>query len=69
MSLTKQELSEKTKAQDIPGRSSMGHDELAATVGPRLDAPSPHLSADGARPPPPLAPFLGAASESGLSPV
>jgi hemerythrin superfamily protein len=33
-SMTKQELSEKAKEQDIPGRSSMDHDELAATVAP-----------------------------------
>lgn len=30
--LTKSELSEKAKRQEIPGRSKMDHDELAATV-------------------------------------
>jgi hemerythrin superfamily protein len=32
--MTVQELSEKAKEQDIPGRSTMDHDELAATVAP-----------------------------------
>jgi hemerythrin superfamily protein len=32
--LTKGELMDKAKDQDIPGRSSMSHDELAATVAP-----------------------------------
>src|SRR5947209_7678227 len=32
--LTKEELLEKARAQDIPGRSSMSHDELAAAVDP-----------------------------------
>ncbi len=32
--MTKQELSEKAKEQEIPGRSSMDHDELAATIAP-----------------------------------
>ena len=33
MGLSKTELSELARAQQIPGRSSMDHDELAATVG------------------------------------
>jgi hypothetical protein len=32
--LTKTELAEKAKQQEIPGRSKMDHDELAATVAP-----------------------------------
>jgi hemerythrin superfamily protein len=32
--LTKQELMELAQAQEIPGRSSMSHEELAATVAP-----------------------------------
>jgi hypothetical protein len=32
--MTVQELSEKARVQDIPGRSTMDHDELAATVAP-----------------------------------
>lgn len=32
--LTKAELSEKASEQEIPGRSKMSHDELAATVAP-----------------------------------
>lgn len=32
--LTKAELAEKARAQEIPGRSKMSHDELAATVSP-----------------------------------
>jgi hypothetical protein len=32
--LTKAELSEKAREQQIPGRSKMDHDELAATVAP-----------------------------------
>ena len=32
--LTKSELDEKAKEQQIPGRSKMDHDELAATVAP-----------------------------------
>jgi hemerythrin superfamily protein len=32
--MTVQELSEKAKEQQIPGRSTMDHDELAATVAP-----------------------------------
>jgi hemerythrin superfamily protein len=32
--MTVQELSEKAKEQEIPGRSTMDHDELAATVAP-----------------------------------
>ena len=34
--LTKEELLEKAKAQDIPGRSSMDQEELALTVDPRF---------------------------------
>lgn len=34
--LTKAELMEKAQAQEIPGRSSMDHDELALTVDPRF---------------------------------
>ncbi|MCU1351982.1 MAG: hypothetical protein JWM05_1191, partial [Acidimicrobiales bacterium] len=32
--LTKAELVDLAKAQEIPGRSKMDHDELAATVAP-----------------------------------
>ena len=34
-SLTNEQLRELATAQEIPGRSSMDHDELAATVSPR----------------------------------
>lgn len=33
--LTKTELQQKAREQQIPGRSTMSHDELAATVAPR----------------------------------
>jgi len=33
-SMTKEELMQKAREQQIPGRSAMDHDELAATVGP-----------------------------------
>jgi hemerythrin superfamily protein len=34
--LTKEELAAKASEQEIPGRSKMSHDELAATVDPRF---------------------------------
>ena len=34
--LTKEELATKASEQEIPGRSKMDHDELAATIDPRL---------------------------------
>jgi hemerythrin-like domain-containing protein len=35
MALSKTELVEKARRQQIPGRSGMDHDELAATVSPK----------------------------------